>query len=211
MQSTTQKTEPLMRPRRHGRGPQELRPLLIQPGYLDFAEGSALVSWGRTRILCAASLLPQVPVFRQGSGAGWVTAEYSMLPRATHTRQQRERLQGLKGRSQEIQRLIGRSLRAVTNLSALGERTLILDCDVLGRVHGQLLLDLDYEEDSRAEVDANFVATGQGDLVEVQLSGEAGPFPAAWFPDFLTLALHGIREIAGRQKEALAPWLTLPW
>ena len=242
--------------RSDGRGLAELRDIVIQPGYLDFAEGSALVSWGRTRVLCAASVLERVPVFRQELGGGWVTAEYGMLPRAGHSRQERERGGGIRGRSQEIQRLIGRSLRAVVDLGGLGERTVVLDCDVLqadggtraaavtgayvalamalaglrrrgvlekiplkdqvaavslGRVGGRLLLDLDYEEDSQAEVDANFVATGQGELVEVQLTGEAGAFPTAWLTEFLELALQGIKEVIGRQKEALAPWLPLPW
>ena len=111
-----------------GRAADELRPVAISPGYLDFADGSALVTWGRTRVLCAASVMEQVPPFRQASGGGWVTAEYAMLPRSTFTRQGRERVTGgMRGRTQEIQRLIGRALRAVVNLPALGERTVILD------------------------------------------------------------------------------------
>lgn len=240
-----------------GRQADELRPVTIAPGYLDFADGSALVTWGRTQVLCAASILEQVPPFRQGSGGGWVTAEYAMLPRSTFTRQNREGVTGrVRGRSQEIQRLIGRSLRAVADLKALGERTVILDCDVLqadggtraaaitgafvalclaleslrlkevleavpvrdqvvavsaGLVGGRLLLDLDYDEDSQAAVDANFIATGRGDLVEVQASGESGPFPVAQLLEMLNLARKGFTEIARQQEEALKGWLPLPW
>jgi len=243
--------------RAEGRGVEELRPIAITPAYLDFAEGSALVTWGRTRVLCAATVLEKLPPFRQEAGCGWITAEYSMLPRATGTRQGREGLtRKIQGRTFEIQRLIGRSLRAVADLRALGERTVILDCDVLqadggtrtaavtgafvalalalerlrrrgllltlplndqvaavsvGLLGGRLLLDLDYEEDSQALVDANFVATGKGDLVEVQATGEGGPFPAAHLGDMLALAQKGLKEIARIQEETLAPWLPLPW
>jgi ribonuclease PH len=239
-----------------GRRPEELRPLLFTPNFLDSADGSALVSWGRTRVLCAAAVLDQAPAFRQAVGGGWVTGEYNMLPQSTRPRQERERRGGLSGRTQEIQRLIGRSLRAVVDLKALGPITVVLDCDVLqadggtrtaaisgalvalclalegrrrqeqfaalpviqavaavsvGLVAGQLFLDLDYEEDSQAMVDANFVATGKGDLVEVQLTGEGGPFPATRLPQMLELAMTGIRRIVKLQEEALAPWLPLPW
>ena len=240
-----------------GRPDNELRPLTFTTKYLDFAEGSVLVTWGRTRVLCAASVLEEVPPFRRGLGAGWVTAEYAMLPRSTNTRQPREGLSGpVRGRSQEIQRLIGRSLRAVVDLKALGERTVILDCDVLQAVGGtrsaaitgafvalclaleplrrreiievmpvrdqvaavsvglvgeHLLLDLDYQEDSTAQVDANFVATGRGELVEVQATGEEGPFARQLLPDMLTLALSGLADIFRKQEEALGPWLPLPW
>ena len=240
-----------------GRAADELRPVAISPGYLDFADGSALVTWGRTRVLCAASVLEQVPPFRQASGGGWVTAEYAMLPRSTFTRQGRERVTGgMRGRTQEIQRLIGRALRAVVDLKALGERTVILDCDVLqadggtraaavtgafvalclaleelrlkevleaipvrdqvvavslGLVGGRLLLDLDYDEDSQAAVDANFIATGRGDLVEVQATGESGPFPVARLLEMLDLAQKGLKEMARQQDEALREWLPLPW
>jgi ribonuclease PH len=229
----------------------------LAPGYLDFAEGSCLVSWGRTRVLCAATVSEQVPPFRLHTGGGWVTAEYAMLPRATHTRMERESLKGrVGGRTYEISRLIGRALRAVVDLNALGPRTVILDCDVLqadggtrtaaitgafvalclalehlrerglllsspvrhqvagvsvGLVKGRLLLDLDYEEDSQAAVDANFVATGQGELIEVQLTGEAGPFPAAELNRMQELALKGLKVLTRVQEEALAPWLPLPW
>jgi ribonuclease PH len=240
-----------------GRPDNELRTLALTPNYLDFAEGSVLVTWGRTRVLCAASVLEEVPLFRRGLGAGWVTAEYAMLPRSTNTRQPREGLAGrVRGRSQEIQRLIGRSLRAVVDLKALGERTVVLDCDVLqadggtrsaaitgafvalclaleplrrqeilevmpvrdqvaavsvGLVGERLLLDLDYQEDSTARVDANFVATGRGELVEVQATGEEGPFARHLLPDMLELALSGLAEIFCKQEEALGPWLPLPW
>ncbi|MBM4285906.1 MAG: ribonuclease PH [Deltaproteobacteria bacterium] len=243
--------------RQGGRKTDELRPIRIEPHYLDFAPGSALVTWGRTRVLCAATVQEQAPPFRQHTGGGWVTAEYAMLPPATHTRQSREGPGARpRGRSQEIQRLIGRSLRAVVDLEALGERTVVLDCDVLqadggtraaaisgafvalclaleplrrrevlevlpvthqvaavslGVVEGELLLDLDYDEDSRAEVDANFVATGRGDLVEVQASAEAGPFPPALLPEMLALALTGIGRLALLQQEVLSPWLPVPW
>jgi ribonuclease PH len=235
---------------------QELRPLAITTHYLDFAEGSALITWGRTRVLCAASVLEEVPPFRRGQGGGWVTAEYAMLPRSTGSRQVREGRGPVRGRSQEIQRLIGRSLRAVVDLKALGERTVVLDCDVLqadggtrsaaisgafvalclalaplvqqeilpalpirdqvaavslGLVGGELLLDLDYQEDSEARVDANFVATGRGELVEVQATGEAGPFARELLPAMLDLALSGLAQIFRRQEEALSPWLPLPW
>ncbi len=202
-------------------------------------------------------MLEKLPPFRQESGGGWITAEYSMLPRATDTRQEREGLTGkIQGRTYEIQRLIGRSLRAVADLKALGKRTVILDCDVLqadggtrtaaitgafvalalaleqlrrrelisrlplndrvaavsvGLLAGRLLLDLDYEEDSRALVDANFVATGRGDLVEVQATGEGSPFPAAHLSPMLELAQKGLKELGRIQEETLAPWLPLPW
>jgi len=240
-----------------GRGDDELRPVSLAPNFLDYAEGSAYVTWGRTRVLCAATVLEQVPPFRIATGGGWVTAEYGMLPRATEPRQPRESLAGKGGgRTYEIQRLIGRSLRAVTDLQALGPRTVILDCDVLqadggtrsaaitgavvalalaleglrrsgalaaiplreqvaavsvGLVSGRLLLDLDYEEDSLAAVDANFVATAPGDLVEVQLTGEGGPFPATQLPAMLALAQKGIKALARLQEETLSPWLPLPW
>jgi ribonuclease PH len=234
-----------------------LRPIEIIPGYLEFAEGSALITWGKTRVLCAASVLDQVPPFKQFTGEGWVTAEYAMLPRSTHTRQTREGAGSRpQGRSQEIQRLIGRALRAVVDLKALGERTVILDCDVLqadggtrtaaitgafvalalaleplrrreiletlpitdlvaaasvGLVDGRLLVDLDYEEDSQAQVDANFVVTGRGELVEVQATGEGHSFPVALLTDMVALALKGARSLNRLQEEVLKPWLPLPW
>ena len=243
--------------RRGGRSLDRLREVSLTPGYLEFAEGSCLITWGRTRVLCAATVLETVPPFRLGSGGGWVTAEYAMLPRATHSRMERESRRGqVAGRTQEISRLIGRSLRAAVDLAALGPRTVILDCDVLqadggtrtasitgafvalalaledlrrqgllsalplkdqvaavsvGVSAGQLLLDLDYEEDSQAAVDANFVGTGKGDLIEVQLTGEAGPFPAARLQELLALAQVGLKELFQIQEKALAPWLPLSW
>jgi ribonuclease PH len=242
---------------RSGREPAELRQIAIIPGYLQFAEGSCLIDWGRTRVVCAATISEQVPPFRVPSGGGWVTAEYAMLPRSTHSRQERESLRGqVKGRTQEISRLIGRSLRAVVDLQGLGARTVTLDCDViqadggtrtaaitgafvaltlaldrlrrqgllrdsplrdqvaavsLGSVGGELLLDLDYEEDSQAGVDANFVATGRGELIEVQLTGEQGPFPAAQLPEMLALALTGIKQLVRLQEEVLKACVPLPW
>ncbi len=244
-------------PRSAGRHQRELRPLALETHYLEFAEGSCLITWGRTRVLCAASVQDEVPQFRRGTGGGWVTAEYAMLPRSTGTRQVREGIGGrVRGRSQEIQRLIGRSLRAVVDLNALGERTVTLDCDVLqadggtrsaaitgafvalclavaplaqqgimanfpvrnkvaavsvGLVGDDLLLDLDYQEDAAAKVDANFVATGGGGLVEVQATGEDGPFPRRLLPDMLDMAVIGLADIFKKQEEALKPWLPLPW
>jgi ribonuclease PH len=229
----------------------------MTPGYLDFADGSCLITWGRTRVICAATVREEVPPFRLYSGGGWVTGEYAMLPRATHSRSDRESLKGrVGGRTLEIQRLIGRSLRAVVDLQSLGPRTVILDCDVIqadggtrtasisgafvalclaleglrrqgaveasplrdqvaavsvGLFGERLLLDLDYDEDARALVDANFVGTGKGDLVEVQLTGEGGPFPAARLNQMLALAQEGIRRITRLQEEVLTPWLPLPW
>jgi len=243
--------------RRGGRSLDRLREVSLTPGYLEFAEGSCLITCGRTRVLCAATVLETVPPFRLGSGGGWVTAEYAMLPRATHSRMERESRRGqIGGRTQEISRLIGRSLRAAVDLKALGPRTVILDCDVLqadggtrtasitgafvalalaledlrrqgllaalpltdqvaavsvGAAAGQLWLDLDYEEDSQAAVDANFVGTGKGDLIEVQLTGEAGPFPAAYLQELLALAQVGLKELFQIQQKALAPWLPLSW
>jgi ribonuclease PH len=244
--------------RRSGtRADHDLREISISPGYLDFAEGSCLITWGRTKVICAATVSEQVPPFRLRSGGGWVTGEYAMLPRATHPRQERESLAGrVGGRTLEIQRLIGRSLRAVVDLQALGARSVIVDCDVIqadggtrtasitggfvalclaleklrrqglaepsplrgqvaavsvGLVGERLLLDLDYDEDSQALVDANFVGTGAGELIEVQLTGEGGPFAAARLHDMLELAQEGIKQITSIQEEVLAPWLPLPW
>jgi ribonuclease PH len=244
--------------RRRGiRGDDELREVAITPGYLDFAAGSCLITWGRTRVICAASVTEQVPAFRLASGGGWVTGEYAMLPGATHPRHDRESLRGrVGGRTLEIQRLIGRSLRAVVDLKALGPRTVIVDCDVIqadggtrtasitgafvalclaleelrrqglmavspirgqvaavsvGLVGDRLLLDLDYDEDSQARVDANFVGTSKGELVEVQLTGEGGPFPAHRLSAMLELAQVGITQLTQIQEKVLSPWLPLPW
>jgi ribonuclease PH len=229
--------------RSDGRAPESLRPLSFEVGAAPYAEGSCLVSAGNTRILCAASVSDDLPSWRAASGKGWVTAEYAMLPRATHTRTQRER-GGARGRTQEIQRLIGRSLRAVTDLAALGPRVITVDCDVLqadggtrtasitggwvalhracerlvergelesnpvveqvaavsvGIVSGTAMLDLDYREDSAAQVDMNVVATGSGRLVEVQGTAERDPFTRAEMDSLLDLALTGIEALMAAQ------------
>lgn len=240
-----------------GRHANELRPVQITPHYLPQAEGSALITLGRTWVVCTASVEERVPPFLMNTGQGWVTAEYDMLPRATHTRRPRAAATGrFAGRTQEIQRLIGRSLRAVVDLPALGERTIILDCDVLqadggtrtaaitgafvalcealaclhgraeldtipvhdqvvavsvGRLHERILVDLDYQEDSRAEVDANFVVTGRGELVEVQATGEKGSFPASLIMAMLENAQTALQRLRQAQEEALRSWLPLPW
>jgi ribonuclease PH len=236
-------------PRIDGRQPDELRPVRIVPGYLDYAEGSVLVEQGQTRVLCAASLEERVPGWLMGRKRGWVTAEYAMLPRSTLTRTPRERAQGRdQGRSLEIQRLVGRSLRAVTDLVALGERSIMVDCDVIqadggtrtaaitgayvalymalerlqrqgafsrmplrepvaavsvGIVGGDLLLDLCYEEDSRAEADFNIVMTASGDLVEVQGAAEGGTYTRKQLLDVLDLAEKGLRDLFEAQRGAL--------
>jgi len=234
--------------RADGRTADELRPTRITPGVLDYAEGSALIEMGQTRVLCAASVESRVPPFLQGRGQGWITAEYALLPRSTHTRTPRERGQ-VGGRTMEIQRLIGRSLRAVTDLAALGERTVTVDCDVLqadggtraaaitgayvalalavdrirrdgslttdplrtavsavsvGLVDGEILLDLCYEEDSRAAVDCNVVWTADGRLVEVQGTAEGDPFDRATLDALLDLSGRGARHLFALQQEAIS-------
>ena len=238
-------------PRHDGRGPGALRPLTLELDAAPYAEGSCLIATGRTRVLCAASVMDAVPAWREASGAGWVTAEYAMLPRATHTRSSRERGR-VSGRTQEIQRLIGRSLRSVTDLSALGARTITVDCDVLqadggtrtasisgacvalalacrtlleegllarlplrelvaavsvGLVDGEPRLDLDYGEDSDAQVDMNVVATERGGLVEVQGTAEGRPFDRAQFDDLLDLAMAGIHQLVAAQRRVLGEGL----
>ena len=236
--------------RADGRAPLQARPMQIVPGFLDHAEGSALVTAGGTRVLCAVSLEDRVPDFLVGKGRGWLTAEYAMLPRATHTRSQRESTRGkIGGRTHEIQRLIGRSLRAVVDLEKLGERTLTVDCDVLqadggtrttaingayvavaqalaklvadgvllelplrepvaaisvGIVGRELLVDLAYTEDSRAEVDANFVMTGSGGIVEVQGTAEGRTFERRDLNRMLDAAWRAIEEINRLQAKTLA-------
>jgi ribonuclease PH len=230
--------------RTDGRRPDELRPLEIEPDYLEQANGSALISFGKTRVLCTASIEDGVPRWLAGSGRGWLTAEYSMLPASTGERTRREASAGRqKGRTVEIQRLIGRALRAVTDLEALGERTVWIDCDVLqadggtrcaaisgayvaarraldhlglgralsdsvaavsvGIVQGEPLLDLDYEEDSSAEVDVNVVMAGDGRLIEVQATAERAPLDRGQLDELLDLAAGGIDEIGGAQREAV--------
>jgi len=229
---------------REGRRPDELRPLEIQVDYLEQPMGAVLYSQGKTRVLCTASLDEGVPRWLRDSGRGWLTAEYSMLPASTGERSQREASAGKqKGRTVEIQRLIGRAIRAVTDFEALGERTLWLDCDVLqadggtrcaaisgayvaaaralgraglsrvltdsvaavslGIVDGERLLDLDYVEDSSAEVDLNVVMTGEGRLVEVQATAERAPFDRDGLDALLDLAADGIERIGEAQKDAL--------
>ncbi len=224
----------------------ELRSVTIVPGYLKTAEGSALISVGNTQVLCAASVENSVPPFLRNSGKGWVTAEYAMLPRATGTRTPREVTKGrASGRTHEIQRLIGRSLRAVIDLQALGERSIFIDCDVLqadggtrvasitgayvalalaakqmvafkmipkspitgmvaaisvGILKGEAILDLNYEEDSRAEVDANVVMTDGGRFVEFQATAENKSFDDAQMDTMRSLARHGIAQIIQTQK-----------
>ena len=231
------------------RQPNQLRPVKIDLDFLPTAEGSALIQVGNTRVLCTASLEETVPPFLRGSGEGWVTAEYSMLPRATLTRSPRESARGrISGRTHEIQRLIGRSLRAVIDLEALGERTFYLDCDVIqadggtrtaaitgafialaqalqrlvatgalprlpienyvaatsvGIIEGVPTLDLNYEEDSRADVDMNVVMTGDGRFVELQASAEQEPFDDEQWKQLLSLARGGVRQLLEIQKQVL--------
>ncbi|HUF88297.1 MAG TPA: ribonuclease PH [Thermohalobaculum sp.] len=236
-----------MRP--SGRRADELRTVSIETGVTRHAEGSALIRMGDTHVLCTATIEQRPPAWLRGSGLGWVTAEYGMLPRATDTRMRREARNGQTGRTQEIQRLIGRALRAGTDRVVMGERQVIVDCDVLqadggtrtaaitggwvalwlagqklvrageavenpirehvaavssGLYRGEVVLDLDYPEDSDAEADANFVVTGAGGLVEVQASAEAGPFDEAQFIEMLHLARKGIAELVEAQKRAVA-------
>jgi ribonuclease PH len=236
--------------RRHdGRRSDQLRPVSIEPNFLQQAEGSALVKFGETWVICAVSMEDRVPGFLRGSSSGWVTAEYGMLPRSTNTRTEREASRGRQsGRSMEIQRLIGRALRSVVNLGLLGERTFTVDCDVLkadggtrtasitgscvalaqavnrlvrdgalaslpmtslvaavsvGVVEGEAVLDLDYPEDSSAEVDFNVVMTGAGHFVEVQGTAEGEPFDRAMMDSLVDVASQGIRELNGIQRAVL--------
>jgi ribonuclease PH len=232
------------------REPDALRAVTIETGVNRYAEGSCLIAFGHTRVLVTASVDESVPPFLRGRGQGWVTAEYGMLPRATHTRGRREAAEGKQsGRSQEIQRLIGRSLRAVTDMKALGERQISIDCDVIQAdggtrtaaitgawialrldtrylvsegviardpildqvaaiscgVHQDTpVLDLDYEEDSQAEADANFVLTGAGDIVEIQATGEKRGFSQGEFEQLFALARKGIGELIVMQRAAVA-------
>jgi len=230
--------------RADGRRANELRPVEIIPGFLEQPHGSALISCGKTRVLCTASIDEGVPRWLHGRGRGWLTAEYSLLPASTGDRTQREARSGRQqGRTVEIQRLIGRSVRAVADLDALGERTLWLDCDVLqadggtrcaaicgvyvaaklaldrfglsktlpesvaavsvGVVDGEVLLDLDYLEDSSADVDANIVTTGAGELIEVQATAEREPFARDRLDELLDIAAAGIEQLTQAQHEAL--------
>jgi ribonuclease PH len=235
--------------RASGRVNDKIRDLKISKSFLKYAEGSVLVEVGETKVICGVSIEDKVPPFLRNSGKGWLTAEYSMLPRATHTRNTREAVQGrVGGRTHEIQRLIGRALRAIVNLDIIGEKTIWIDCDVIqadggtrtasitgsyvalvdalwnmkkrgaidkiplrdsvaaisvGLVNGEIVLDLSYEEDSRAEVDMNFVMTGKGMLIEVQGTAEKTPFSKEHFDTMYQYALKGINEITRVQKQAL--------
>jgi ribonuclease PH len=236
--------------RSYGRGPGELRPIEIEPGFMRTATGSALISAGETRVICTASAQESVPRWMAGKGRGWLTAEYGMLPASTGDRKQRDATRGRQdGRTVEIQRLIGRSLRGAIDLEQLGERTIYLDCDVLqadggtrcasitgayvalalacarlradgklegspltgsvaavscGMVAGVALLDLDYSEDSTAEVDANVVMTGEGGLIEVQATAERTPLSRAHLDELLALAGDGIERLRAAQERAIA-------
>jgi ribonuclease PH len=238
-----------MNERSYGREPSDLRPVTIEPGFVRTATGSALISIGETRVICTASVQESVPRWLAGRGRGWVTAEYGMLPASTGDRKARDISKGrADGRSVEIQRLIGRSLRGVVDFQALGERTVYVDCDVLqadggtrcasitggmvalelafeklikdgllarkpltgtvaavssGVVDGVPLLDLDYSEDSAAEVDANVVMTGEGGLVEVQATAERTPLSRAHLDQLLALAEAGIATLRGAQQQAV--------
>lgn len=236
-----------MRP--SGRETNEMRPVSIETGVTRHAEGSCLIRCGDSHVLCTASIDERVPPWMKNSGLGWVTAEYGMLPRATHTRMNREAKKGQSGRTQEIQRLIGRSLRAAVDRSALGERQITVDCDVIqadggtrcasitggwvalklavnklmkaglvtsdpltdhvaavscGIYAGQPVLDLDYPEDSEAGVDGNFVMTGAGKLIEVQMSAEGATFTRGEMDTLLDLAGEGVATLVAAQKDAVA-------
>jgi ribonuclease PH len=239
--------------RTDGRASAELRPTKLTPGFLLHAEGSVLIEVGRTRVVCAASIEDRVPPFLRNSGKGWVTAEYGMLPRATTTRTQRESTAGkVGGRTQEIQRLIGRSLRSVTRLAELGERTVWIDCDVIqadggtrtasitggfvalvlalqrlresghlkaipvqdyvaatsvGVVGGLPMLDLAYDEDSRADVDMNIIKTGDGRFIEIQGTAEGPPFERQALDDLMELGDRGIKELVALQRAIVGDYL----
>jgi len=238
---------PLMVYRSDNRSPEEMRPVKLTPDFIGTAEGSLLIEVGNTRVICTASIEETVPPWMRNSGKGWVTSEYAMIPRATLTRTPREASRGhIGGRTHEIQRLIGRSLRAVVDPAKLGERTIWIDCDVIqadggtrtasitgafvamamamqrlvdagtlkaipvrdhvaaisaGMVDGAVMLDLSYEEDSRAEVDANFVVTEAGKLVEVQCTAERHPFDDAELRQMMDLARRGIMELIAKQRQ----------
>jgi len=236
-----------MRP--SGRTTSQLRDIRLEPNYAKYAEGSCLVRFGHTHVLCTATIEDKVPPFIKGTGSGWITAKYGMLPRATQVRTEREAARGKQtGRTQEIQRLIGRSLRSVLNLTVLGERQIRIDCDVIqadggtrtasitgayvalyqaidkllkggvlkqtplldqvaaiscGIYQGQPVLDLDYDEDSKAEADANFVLTGKGQIIEVQATAEKTPFDQHDFDALMELARSGVDTLVMLQRKAL--------
>ncbi|MBI2089408.1 MAG: ribonuclease PH [Deltaproteobacteria bacterium] len=239
--------------RADGRKAEELRPIRITAGYIKHADGSVLIEVGDTRVICTAKIENKAPPFLRNSGKGWITAEYGMLPSSSQVRISREAARGrIGGRTHEIQRLIGRSLRAIADLASVEERTVWIDCDVIqadggtrtasitgayvalaeavrrwlkqgviekdllrdsvaavsvGVVDGHVLLDLNYEEDSRAEVDMNFVMTGSGKFVEIQGTAESSPFTKKRLDQMAEIARHGIRELLDAQKKVLA---TLP-
>ena len=233
--------------RQDGRREDQIRPVTISRGFIKYAEGSVLIEMGGTKVICTASVEEKVPPFLKDKGRGWVTAEYAMLPRATQDRTQREAVKGRQGgRTLEIQRLVGRSLRAVTDMTEMGERTVWIDCDVIqadggtrtasitgafialadafavlkrkdlikkrplmdylaaisiGKVGGQVMVDLAYEEDALAEVDMNLVMTGRGRYVEVQGTAERAPFEKKDLDEFVTLGWRAIQELVALQKE----------
>lgn len=235
--------------RNNSRKPDELRPVRIIRNYIKHAEGSVLIQLGETKVICTATLEDKVPPFLRNQGRGWITAEYAMLPRSTKTRSTRESTQGrVGGRTHEIQRLIGRSLRAVLDLNLIGERTFWIDCDVIqadggtrtasitgayvalvdaveylrkevsiprdpiidsvaaisiGVVDGQIYLDLNYEEDSKAEVDCNFVMTGRGRFIEIQGTAEGQPFSKEVFEKMMAMATQGIDKLTTIQHQVL--------
>src|SRR5215813_11777136 len=238
--------------RSDNRAPDQMRPVNIIPDYITTAEGAVLIEVGNTRVICTASIEETVPPFMRNSGKGWITSEYGMLPRATLTRSTRDATKGRQsGRTHEIQRLIGRSLRAVTDLNRLGERTIYIDCDVIqadggtrtasitggfvalvlalrklynegkiaspipvsdyvaavsvGIIGGRALLDLDYAEDSRAEVDMNVVRTGSGQFIEIQGTAESKPFSESQMSEMIALASRGISSLLEQQVAALGP------
>jgi ribonuclease PH len=237
--------------RTDGRKPRQLRPLTITPDYLKTADGSVLIEVGDTKVICTAKLEERVPQFLRNSGKGWITAEYGMLPGSSQVRIGREASRGkVGGRTHEIQRLVGRSLRAIADLKRLGEKTIWVDCDVIqadggtrtasitgayvalreavavwlakgilaadpikdsvaavsvGIIDGKVFLDLSYEEDSRADVDMNFVMTGSGKFVEVQGTAESAPFTGKQMERMTEIAQEGIRELLKAQKKVLAP------
>ena len=239
----------LMMYRSDNRTPEQMRPVNIIPDFISTAEGSVLIEVGNTRVICTATVEESVPSFMRGQGKGWITSEYAMLPRSTLTRTPRESTKGRpSGRTQEIQRLIGRSLRAITDLTRLGERTLFVDCDVIqadggtrtasitgaftavglamqklieagtltsapvrdfvaatsvGIVDGEILLDLCYEEDSRAEVDMNFVLTGAGKIVEIQATAEQHPFDDEQLKRMMDIARKGVESLVSKQMSIL--------
>jgi ribonuclease PH len=236
-----------MRP--SGRKNDQLRTITLEPHYMKHAEGSCLIKFGDTHVICTATVEEKIPPFLKNSGSGWITAEYGMLPRSTHTRFEREASKGKQtGRTQEIQRFIGRSLRSITNLKALGERQIKIDCDVIqadggtrtasitgayvalyyaltqlvdkkllpslplvdsiaaiscGIYKGNPVLDLDYEEDSNAEADANFILTGRGKIVEIQATAEESAFEETEFFAMLQLARNGIKQLTQKQLSTI--------